>query len=343
MKTLRFLTLAVFAVFLSGCYTQLAIEERRPERTYTYESYGDEEYTESDTIYYDEEEASQGEVKNIYILPGYRRYLWHYYPSTSIVIGSGYYFDYWLWDTWYPRWWYWDPWYPPVAYYPFWYYHPNYYYYGGYHWDNYNNPKTYKYRDNNISRIRNNDGGRGSSYTTRDAIKAYDRNRPATREGVGARESIGTREAISTRESEVNRNGRVSTQGRTGVTREENKGTVRDGNRTKDPGNTGRTPEVRPRQRENDREPARERKPVYVPRERKKDTEKKAPARSNESERRRVVPNDDNSGRRSTPPSYNPPSNNGGSRQSTPPSRSGGSSSGGNRGSGSNDSPRRSR
>lgn len=342
MKRFRFFMLAIFALTVSGCYTQLAIEERRPDRSYSYENYGDQEYTESDTIYYDEDENSGKVINNYYIVPGYRRYFWHYYPSTSIVIGTGYYFDFWFWDTWYPRWWYCDPWYPPVAYYPFWYYHPNYYYYGGYYWDNYYTPKTYKYRNDNISRIRNNEGGRGSSFTTRDAIKAYDRNRPSTRERIGAGESIGTRERTATRETQGTRPGSVSS-GRTGVTRDENQGTVRERNRTTDPGSSSdRRPVVRPKERENDRQPSGVRKPVYIPR--KRETEQREPSPSREPERRRVVPNDNNSGRRSSPPpSYNPPSNSGGSRQSAPPSRSGGSSGSSSRSGSSNDSPRRSR
>ncbi len=340
MKTIKFFGLAFLALFLSGCYTQLAIEERRTEKYDSYETQGDE-YVGTDTVYYDEETQGDDQViNNYYVLPGYRKYLSHYYPSTTIVVGTGYYFDYWLWDTWYPHWWYCDPWYPPVAYYPFWYYHPNYYGYGWYS-DNYYEPSTYRYRDNNMSRVRGNEGGRGS-YTRRDAIKAYDRTRPSvTRDRIGVTgEGTGTSERTRIDANETPRPGRVTGTDRRTAPDTENRGTVRERNRSTESTEGVRpTPKVQPREKTTDRQPSGERKTIYVPRQRKTDGEKK-PDVQKEPEKRRTPPSEGYSGRRSNPsPSYTPPSNSGGSRQSTP-SNSGGSRS---RGSSSNDSPRRSR
>jgi len=346
MKTIRLIGLVFLTLFLSGCYTQLAVEERQQKSYDSYETYGDE-YVSADTVYYDESSTSDDKVvNNYYILPGYRRYLWHYYPSVSIGIGPGYYFDWWMWDTYYPRWWYCDPWYPPVAYYPFWYYQPNYYHYG-WDYDNYYQPSNYKYRDNNLARVRGNDGGGRGSYIRRDAIKAYDRSRDAVRSRVGVsadENGSGGRTRINA--NETPRPGRTTEVNRGTVNERESRTAVPDRRKETNPEVTpGTSREPRVREKAPEGNSSGERKTIYVPRQRKNENEQPKPDVRRVPEKRSTPSNEGSSGRRSSPPSYNPPSNSGSSR-STPPSRSSGGNSGGSSGgsrSRSSDTPRRTR
>ncbi|MDP1994173.1 MAG: hypothetical protein Q8K40_02900, partial [Ignavibacteria bacterium] len=97
--------------------------------------------------------------------PGYRRYLWHnYYPSFSIGFSSGPYWDNFCYDPWYYGYY---PGIPVIAYYSPYYYDS--YYYGGYYNNSYWNGggSIYKERTNTAYRLRNNDGGRGTT-TLRD-------------------------------------------------------------------------------------------------------------------------------------------------------------------------------
>jgi len=181
----------LFSTYLTGCYTQVATSDS--------ESIPDsEEYTESSDYFSEDEETvdsgyfSETEtdsvdsettiINNYYYGYPYRSYFVDYYPTITLGIAFGwswgwywgyyypaYYYPYW---TYYPGWcgygWYYP--YPYYCYYPSYYYcspyyYPTYYSYG-YPYYNYG----YKTRNENISRIRNNSGGRNYGERTRDPL-----------------------------------------------------------------------------------------------------------------------------------------------------------------------------
>ena len=136
------------------------------------------------------------EATNYYFYgyPSYRKYFWNYYPSVSVVIGTGWYYDPWCWDPWYPSYWY----YPSVyCYYPT-YWYPNHYYgwwdpypyYGGYYSSN------YKYRTNDGYKIRNNSGIRNGSGTRNGGGR--DRDLITSRDGTST-----VRDQLKTRERQI--------------------------------------------------------------------------------------------------------------------------------------------
>lgn len=171
-----FLSIAIVFVMFSlyGCYTQVDFRDRhRDDYEYSHDQDRNDNYSENDS-----ENYSNGEpdvtVNNYYdgYYPGYRRYLWHnYYPSFSIGFSNGPYWDSFCYDPW---WYGYYPAIPVIAYYSP-YYYDN-YYYGGYYNNSYwNSGSIYKERTNTSYRLRNNDGGRGTTTlrdrSTRDLIQ----------------------------------------------------------------------------------------------------------------------------------------------------------------------------
>ena len=153
----------VFVVFsVYGCYTQVDFRNRQQDDyEYSHDQNQDDNYSDNDTNNYSDG-GTDVSINNYYdgYYPGYRRYLWHnYYPSFSIGFSNGPYWDSFCYDPW---WYGYYPGIPVIAYYsPF--YYDN-YYYGGYHNNSYwNGGSVYKERTTSTYRLRNNDGGRGSS------------------------------------------------------------------------------------------------------------------------------------------------------------------------------------
>jgi hypothetical protein len=168
MKKYKLVLLSILPLLLlnlTGCYTQVASrddygnwnrEESKPYYDYEEESdtlsdeYADDQYEDEEYAYDDNEDSyteSEGSSNYyFYGYPSYRKYFWNYYPSVSVVVGTGWYYDPWCWDPWYPDYWY----YPSLScYYPTYWYPHHYYgwwdpypYYGGY------TSTTYKYRTN---------------------------------------------------------------------------------------------------------------------------------------------------------------------------------------------------
>lgn len=341
-----------FLFFFGGCYTQLAVRDRVAYEEERFDDY-DESYDTSG--YYDEYEEEYYEdgetvVNNYYVTgvyPSYRRYFWHYYPTYSVGVhfGSYYYssfcmdpFSYWSWCyspwynpyyTWYPG--YWNPGY---------YYDPYYYGYGyGGGWAN---TTTYKERGNNLYKIRNNDGLRGSALTrgtlsrrsdSRDEILKTrggnsDVKRTLTREGTRTGRQNGTdikrrevqedvRKTLRGREEEV--------KSRTG----ERKNTTRDNKTNRPPQIRKKSPNEGSGNNGTYRGRTDQKKPPKYSPPKRTDTEKKprsySPPKRSDTE---------NKPRSYSPPkgSYNPPRSTAPPQRSTPPSgRSGGSQrSGGN-------------
>ena len=164
-----FLPIAIVVTLFSiyGCYTQVDFRDRhRDDYEYSHDQDRNDNYSENDSQSYSDGE-SDVTINNYYdgYYPGYRRYLWHnYYPSFSIGFSSGPYWDNFCYDPWYYGYY---PGIPVIAYYSPYYYDS--YYYGGYYNNSYWNGggSIYKERTNTAYRLRNNDGGRGTT-TLRD-------------------------------------------------------------------------------------------------------------------------------------------------------------------------------
>ncbi|MEW6654814.1 MAG: hypothetical protein AB1394_15280, partial [Bacteroidota bacterium] len=146
MKTKFKILLFIPLLWLSGCYTQIAVYER-DYKDYAYQDEG--EYAEEDSLAYNQDSEYPNDY-DYYRNSGYRRFLFGYIPS--------------LWYTgyaspWYNRYWWTDlygyNYYGNYGYltggyyYPWGYYGPHVYggwgYYGHNHWG------KYKYRSNDIS------------------------------------------------------------------------------------------------------------------------------------------------------------------------------------------------
>lgn len=157
MKTLIKILILIPLLSLGGCYTQLALRDS-----------GDRDY--EDEYVYQEEADSLGE-ETYYDddFPINRRYYWGYHPSVEFYFGIGRYYDPFWWDWYcctpgyYWPWSYYSPWYNYSRYNYWSYYNPWYYNYG----NNFYYQSTYKYR-NVYTRLRDNDGGRGTAGTIRD-------------------------------------------------------------------------------------------------------------------------------------------------------------------------------
>jgi hypothetical protein len=372
MKTIyiKFSMLILTALFLAGCYTQVAVKETGRSYAGDYDDryYGDEEYYDeySDTAYY--ESDSRVEINNYYIGSGpmYSRYYWGgYYPSFYVGIGwgSSYFYDPWCINPW----WYgcmvtpypiYNPWfYSYGGYYGYPYY--GYPYYGGWYGSG---TTRYRERDRDLISLRNNSGLRNSSVSRSTLSRSNDRDsdRRTSRDGTSLRDNDRrtSREGTSLRDNDRRTTGRDNT----GVSRERsaNERTRKEAgvsrpNRSSEDGSRVRSTERDTRRDDTRVTPQRDtrRDDTRVIPQRRNDnngsTRKEVtapPQRSREEVKRdtRSTPRVEkqNSGRRETPrssssPSYNPPPKQS-SPQSSSPSR--GSSSGGSSGSsrGSSDS-----
>jgi len=177
MKTKNYISLIISAILfysLTGCYTQVATSEpyattsvyTQSEDSYDYYS---EEGELLDTADYAETDPDGDEsliiVNKFYDYPSY-----DYYPYLTIVIGFSWYWG-WAGYTYYPYWSYYPyntgywgyGWCYPSPYYC---YYPSYYYYDSYYCNPYyGNGGYYSYygsypRDQYVTRVRNNSGGR---------------------------------------------------------------------------------------------------------------------------------------------------------------------------------------
>ncbi|MEO8399704.1 MAG: hypothetical protein ABI550_07815 [Ignavibacteriaceae bacterium] len=252
MKTLKHAKIFIvllMAAFISGCYTEVAMRDRdteRTERNYSEQkdngntqngdrAYGADDYTtnndseysqpyggNNDDYYY----GNDGYVTNNYYFDSYpfhRKFYSYYYPSINIGIGFGNYYDpFWYSSVWGDPYYYWNwcgsfyGYYPcnSFSYYYSGFYNPyysNYYGYGGTYWSSNNSP-VYRTRSNERTRIRNNDGLRGSSSGERGTLtrtgdgvtldkEATSRGleRP-TRTGVDKTKSVRSKDVLSDRE-----------------------------------------------------------------------------------------------------------------------------------------------
>lgn len=188
MKTKILLSIvSLFILFiLSGCYTQIMWRDTSGDYEYRTkakkklqiekeeEKYEDEDtaYVDEDSSYAQEENESGYYEDDYYYYPSHRRGFKYYYPSISIVFGSTYFYDPWYFSNWYfpwnwyriyyPGYWWYNPWYSWGG----WYYSPSYFYYDPWYnywtwnWGYWNYP-VYKYRKNDFTRLRDNDGDRG--------------------------------------------------------------------------------------------------------------------------------------------------------------------------------------
>lgn len=169
---------------LTGCYTQVATTDPVPYSTtttiYKQSPESSDYYSEDgellDSSYYSEIDPETDDsvtiINNYYYNYPYGYY--DYFPSLSFSIGFGWG---WGWGSYYAYWpyypyyygyggcgWY----YPSYCYYPGYYYYDSYYcnpYYGGYY-PNYG--YGYYKRDEYVTRVRNNSGGRNSPEQIRD-------------------------------------------------------------------------------------------------------------------------------------------------------------------------------
>jgi len=208
MKLLRIMTIVfafAFTSLLTGCYTQVATSDSTTAYETENQSYSDNYYSDDqevpDSDYYAETDSEDVNnettiINKYYFGYPYNRYYYDYYPSITfgITVGWGYwgYYPYWAWYPYYQPYyggWCGYGWYDPYYYccYPGYYYYTPYYYpyYGnGY----YSYHHGYKYRNDNVSRLRNNSGGRNYGTRTRDplnpvTINSTDRNRDGLNRG----------------------------------------------------------------------------------------------------------------------------------------------------------------
>jgi hypothetical protein len=186
-----FLLLLTFGVIFTftGCYTQVATSDTSTIPDYEESSddanYYSEDVEGTDSGYYSETDIDTLDdettiINNYYYDYPYRSYFVDYYPTISIGIGFG-----WGWGYWgYPYYAYWPyysswcgyGWYYPYSYYCYYpsyyycdpYYYPNYGYNGYY--NGYGDGYGYKTRNDYVTRLRNNSGGRNYGERTRDPL-----------------------------------------------------------------------------------------------------------------------------------------------------------------------------
>ena len=188
MKSNNFLFMLLSAVIitsLTGCYTQVATTDPEPYTTttiYKQSTESDNYYSEDgellDSSYYSEIDPESDE--SITIINEYNNDYpfgyYDYYPYISFGIGFswgwgwGGYYSYW---PYYSGWWGCGWYYPSYCYYPSYYYYDPYYCYGDYYpYYDYGYGYGYGYdpRNEYVTRIRNNSGGRNNPELQRDAI-----------------------------------------------------------------------------------------------------------------------------------------------------------------------------
>jgi hypothetical protein len=189
MKSNNFLFMLLTAVIitsLTGCYTQVATTDPEPYSTttiYKQSTESSDYYSEDgellDSSYYSEIDSETGE--SVTIINEYNSdYPYGYYDSYPYIsfgfglswgCGWGGYYSYW---PYYSGWWGGGWYYPSYCYYPSYYYYNPYYcdpYYGGYYpYYGYGYGYGYDPRNEYVTRIRNNSGGRNNPELQRDAI-----------------------------------------------------------------------------------------------------------------------------------------------------------------------------
>ncbi len=166
---------------LTGCYTQVATTDPVPYSTTTIYKQSPESsdyYSEDgeilDTSYYSEIDPETDESVTIINNYYYDYPYGYYFPSLSFSIGFGWgwgsYYAYWPYYQNYYGYWGCGGYYPSYCYYPGYYYYDAYYcnpYYGGYY-PNYGNGYGYYPRNEYVTRVRNNSGGRNYPVHQRD-------------------------------------------------------------------------------------------------------------------------------------------------------------------------------
>lgn len=173
------LVLAAVSANLSGCYTQFTSKDERDNWTYKEDdednryadnsnesgSYYDDGYSSSDTLQYNDDTiVNNYYFGDSYYRPFYRRYYSGYHPGVTVGISFGNYYDPFWYDSYYRFGW-WSDWY--VSPYSYWHpyvawYGPSWWYYGGHgHYHDYY-AGDYKYRKNDVTRLRNYGGGRSA-------------------------------------------------------------------------------------------------------------------------------------------------------------------------------------
>jgi hypothetical protein len=181
-KLIIVFSIITFSSFFAGCYTQVATSDSTTvpnieQQTGSTNYYSDDEET-TDSGYYTETdtEGVNGKttvINNYYYGYPYHSYYMDYYPSISFGIAVGWGWGYW---GYYPYWPYYSGWcgygwYDPYYwYYPSYCYYNPYYYYPNYYCGNYYNHYGYKTRNNYVTRLRNNSGGRNYGDRTRDPL-----------------------------------------------------------------------------------------------------------------------------------------------------------------------------
>ncbi len=192
LKNLFFWVFLIVGAFLiSGCYTQLKIEDddyayKKERKRVIIEKRVEEKDGETvervDTTYESTDDYGYDKDVDHYYYPRHRRAYKFYHPGITIVVGGAVYYDPWYFDyfyypyticrTYYLPWWYgyyscyrvwygfvyYDPFYNPFYAPPYWWYDP--YWYGGYY------PPIVQYRKNDYTRLRDQDGGRSGLVRT---------------------------------------------------------------------------------------------------------------------------------------------------------------------------------
>lgn len=361
MKTIKGFAIVIFLITVgsfSGCYTQLESggfnrperdrDHSERERDYDNSYNEEEEYTEdydttmTDSSYYYEDDTDytiNNYYSNDYYRPFYRRYYSGYHPGISIGFHFGYsYYDYYYDPFWVSSPFWWDYHFSPYHYIYNPYYYPGYSY--PYYWGSWGNYDGYKYRKNDFTRLRNNDGSRGSILRTRD---------------TGSRNSGGV---VSTSRTSGNVRDDVSRNGRDRTTISSDRNTRTKNTRDRDviKRNTGRDNRkevIRKERTNNDSRPkinsGNKRPRITDERDTRKNGEVTKP-RDNNKPRKESTPNYRPPRKKDSPsynpppqreaPRYDPPSRNESPRSNPPQSRGGGNS-GGSRGGNDNGGSRR--
>ncbi|MDZ7289755.1 MAG: hypothetical protein ONB44_06995 [candidate division KSB1 bacterium] len=168
--------LALSWLFLSGCYTQLALPDQNEESRIARES----EPADEDSVQaYDRDASDARQVHkyshtDVYIYGGgwygpYRYPWWYRYPYTRFYVSFGYY-DPWGWcGT--PWDWYVDPWYWDYYYSSYWW--PYYGWHRGYYYGPYYPYPHYVYRDRDVESKKRSFTRRGSSQQPENPAGTY--------------------------------------------------------------------------------------------------------------------------------------------------------------------------
>ena len=242
-RIMLFLVFAAVSVFLSGCYTQFAVQERnydddkyaqRDDRDLYEREYGVTDSTQAGYRYYDD----YRDYHFSYYSPMYSRFYWGYYPGRIGFYDYGF-----MWDNMWAYGWYNDPFYYNYfwhmgypwnnSYYNWPYYYPRYYgdyWYGG----GIGNGGSY-YGYNSFSKERRNDGER---LTGRSSFERLGGARTSLTGTSGFGRVVVGRNSGSSSSKETDRNGNTTSSGtrtRTGekIFRDYNDGRTRTSDATR--------------------------------------------------------------------------------------------------------------